>query len=415
MVPSPHRIILHVDMDAFFASVEQRDDPRLRNRPVIVGALPGERGVVSAASYEARVFGVRSAMPVARAYELCPGGVFVRPRMSVYSHISQSIMDILLGFSPVMEQVSIDEAYLDITGTEKLWGTAFEVAEKIRSAVRIETGCTVSIGIAPNKFLAKTASDLNKPDGVTVAPFDETGICAWLFPMPCGRLFGVGKVTEQLFFRMGIKTIGDVQALPVESLEKKFGAHGRTLYRLSRGMDSSPVTHQEGTKSISREHTFQSDTADKDRLKSTMLSLSRDVARRARREGCAGATVVLIYRGKDFTKHTKRMTLPHPTDVSRTIYETAVVLLTQAPVFGKPLRLLGVGLTGFSDASQTNLFDDAPASNALKASEKAVDVITTRFGKGAIFFGGEARSDAKTREKDKDGRALIRPDRDRPA
>jgi DNA polymerase IV len=385
------RIILHVDMDAFFASVEQRDNPSLAGKPVIVGAMPGTRGVVSAASYEARRFGVRSAMPVARAHRLAPGGIFVKPRMEAYSRVSRQIMAILSDFTPELEQVSIDEAYLDITGTEKLWGTPDEVARAIKRRVRNETMLTISVGVAPNKFLAKLASDMNKPDGLTIAPFDENEVIAWLSPMPVGRLFGVGKITEGLFFEQGIKTVGDVQKLSLDYLVKEFGENGRSLHTLCRGIHTGSVHELEEAKSVSREHTYQTDTADVEILKSTLLSLSRDVARRARREGYSGATVVFIYRGKDFTKHTRRMTLATPTCNTGVIYKTVVGLFTTTSIYGKPVRLIGVGLTGFFDTVQTSLFETGKDNTALEASEKAIDAVEARFGKNAIFLGGEKR------------------------
>jgi DNA polymerase IV len=378
-------------MDAFFASVEQRDNPGLRGKPVIVGALPGTRGVVSAASYEARVFGVRSALPVARAQRLCPQGIFVEPHFAAYSEASRTVMAILGEFTPLCEQVSVDEAYLDITGTGRLWGTPEQVGRAIKKRVKDETQLTISVGIAPNKFLAKLASDLNKPDGLTIAPFNGQEIIKWLAPMPVGRLFGVGKVTEELFFKLGIKTIGDMQKQSLEYLANRFGENGRSLFDLCRGIHDSPVEAGEEVKSVSREHTFQKDTADLETLKSTLLSLSRDVARRARREGHTGTTVVFIYRGTDFTKHTRRTTLGSPTDISRIIYDTAAGLFAASPIHGRPVRLIGVGLTGFSDAVQTNLFETKNNVGALEASEKAIDAVVARFGKKAIFLGGEKR------------------------
>jgi len=387
-----HQTILHVDMDAFFTSVEQRDNPEMRSKPVIVGAAPGTRGVVSAASYEARKFGVRSAMPISRAYELCPHGIFVQPRMDAYSAESHRIMNILSTFTPVIEQVSVDEAYLDICGTEKLFGPPQSVAQKIKDSIYQETGLTISAGVAPNKFLAKLASDMDKPDGLTIAPFDPAAIRAWLAPMPCGRLFGVGKITEQLFLKLGIKTIGDIQNLSQDFLQKKFGEHGLSLYDLCRGIDTSTVEARDGFKSISREHTFQQDTADIEIIRSTLLSLAREVASCMRKENTKASTVVLIYRGTDFTKHTRRKTLSSPTDVSRTVFETAQLLFEQSPQYGKATRLIGVGVTGFTQEIQTDLFCENGKSSAQEASEKAVDAIVSRFGDKAIFLGGERKN-----------------------
>ena len=424
-MPNITRNILHVDMDAFFASVEQRDNPAFKGKPVIVGAMPGTRGVVAAASYEARKFGVRSAMPVSRAVQLCPKGIFVEPHFAAYSEASDTVMSILKDFTPMIEQVSVDEAYLDITGTEKLWGPAVAVARAIKKRVFDETQLTISVGVAPNKFLAKLASDMNKPDGLTIAPFDEPAIIAWLAPMPVGRLFGVGKVTEKLFFNMGIKTIGDLQKIaldrdgrvpraqdaqerPGDRLVKKFGENGASMFDLCRGRFDSPVEDRGEAKSVSRENTFQHDTADIEILRSTLLSLSRDVARRARRQGCTGTTVVFIYRGTDFTKHTRRKTLPNPTNISRVIYDNAIELFVASPIYGKPVRLIGVGITGFNDlvetpwhdaskyptgygvsGVQTDLFEAKTDHAALEASEKAIDAVVAKFGKKAIFLGGE--------------------------
>ena len=385
------RTILHVDMDAFFASIEQRDNPALRGKPVVVGAMPGTRGVVSAASYEARAFGVRSAMPASRAQQLCPRAVFVHPHFEEYVHASHMVMDILRHYTPLVEQVSIDEAYLDITGTRRQWGEPEETAADIKRRVLAQTRLTISVGVAPNKFLAKIASDMNKPDGLTVAPFDATQIPSWLAPMPVGRLFGVGKVTEKLFFDMGIKTIGAAQKLSLDFLEKKFGSNGMSLYRLCRGIDDGPVEVIEAAKSISREHTFQRDTEDVETIRAKLLSLSRDVAARARTAGCAGATVALIYRGSDFTKHTRRRTLSAPTSNGRTIFETAFDLFLKSPIRGKPVRLIGAGLTGFTDAAQTDLFEPPAASEARGAADKAVDAVVKKFGPDAIFLGGESR------------------------
>jgi DNA polymerase-4 len=298
-------------------------------------------------------------------------------------------MDILSDFTPLVEQVSIDEAYLDITGTEKLWGTPRNIAQEIKDRVKNQTKLTISVGVAPNKFLAKLASDLDKPDGLTMAPFDEKEILLWLFPMPAGRLFGVGKVTEELFFKQGIKTIGQIQNLSLDFLVKKFGETGRSLYELCRGIHDNPVQMQEESKSVSREHTFQNDTADIDILRATMLSLSRDVGRRARRAGHKGTTIVFIYRGKDFAKHTRRTTLGNATDISRVIFENACNLFVASPAYGKFLRLIGVGLTTFSNTVQTNLFEVEKVSGALEASEKAMDAVMSKFGKKAIFLGGE--------------------------
>jgi DNA polymerase IV len=384
MIP---RIIFHIDMDAFFASIEQRDNPACRGKPVIVGAQPGKRGVVCAASYEARKSGVRSAMPISEAVRRCPGGVFVRPRMEVYERDSKKVMRILGSFSPVVEQVSIDEAFLDMTGTEKLLGSPVQAAKDI--ALRIKNGLaiTASIGIAPNKFLAKIASDLNKPNGIAEAPFEAQAIIGWLAPMPVGRVWGIGKKTNAVLARMGVNTIGDLQKLPKEFLVERFGKQGEELHALSRGIDDRPVNEEGEAKSISREHTFNEDSPDREAWQRVLFSLAQDVARRARSAPVKGTTVVLIYRKTDFSKHTKRVRLACPTNVAKFIYEGARELLDK--VNEKALRLIGVGLTGLDEQLQTDLFEKEPKTAALEVAEAAVDRIVQKYGDAVIGKGRE--------------------------
>jgi DNA polymerase IV len=381
------RIVFHLDMDAFFASIEQRDNPAFRGKPLIVGAQPGTRGVVCAASYEARKFGVRSAMPISEAVRRCPAGIFVRPRMEAYECASQEVMRILNLFSPVVEQVSIDEAFLDMTGTERLFGTPLQAAKKISEQIREELAITASIGIAPNKYLAKIASDLNKPDGIAEAPFEAHAITDWLAPMPVGRVWGIGKKTNAVLSGMGINVIGDLQRLSLEVLVERFGKQGEDLYALSRGIDDRPVNEAGEAKSISREHTFNVDSRDREAWKRVLFSLAQDVAHRARRDGAKGATVVLIYRKTDFSKHTKRSRLACPANVAKFIYEGAVGLLDE--VHEKALRLIGIGLTGLDEQLQTDLFAREPATVALEVAEAAVDRIAQKYGDAVIGKGRE--------------------------
>ena len=348
------RIIFHIDMDAFFASIEQRDMPDYRGRPLIVGAKPGTRGVVSAASYEARKFGVRSAMPISEAVRRCPEGVFVRPRMDAYSKESGEVMRILESFSPTIEQVSVDEAFLDMTGTEKLFGPPVKAARAMAERINKERGLTASIGIAPNKFLAKIASDMEKPRGIVVAPFDAQAIEAWLAPMPVGRIWGVGKKTEAVLRPMGIVIIEDLQKLSVEYLVSRFGKQGRDLFALCRGIDDREVSSGEEMKSISREHTFNVDSRDREAWKRKIFELSQDVARQARAAEVKGGTVVLIYRKSDFSKHTKRKPLATSTNAAKFIYEAGLALLDG--IEERALRLIGVGITGLDNDEQTDLF-----------------------------------------------------------
>ncbi|MBD3319540.1 MAG: DNA polymerase IV [Chitinivibrionales bacterium] len=386
------RVIFHVDMDAFFCSVEQRDNQSLKGKPVVVGALPGGRGVVSAASYEARKYGIHSAMPVDQAYRRCPHAVYLKPRMNAYAETSRKIMEVLRSFSPAIEQISIDEAFVDITGTRRLWGTPQETAQKIQKAIKDRYHLTASIGVAPNKYCAKIASDMNKPDGITVTPFTSAEIVSWLAPLPVGRIWGVGKKMQQVFISLGITRIADLQMLTMEYLEKKFGKSGIALYNLARGIDNRPVSGQEGVKSVSREHTFARDCADVSEWKRVLLSLSRDVARRARGRGIIGKSVVLIYRKPDFSKHSKRITPARPTNLAKEIYDSAVKPLDGISRKTGALRLIGVGLTNLTDAGQLDLFVDEVPAAAWGASENAMDYLNERFGKKSIFLAGEMES-----------------------
>lgn len=383
------RVVLHVDMDAFFAAIEQRDTPSFQGKPVIVGAEPGRRGVVSAASYEAREFGIHSAMPIGEAYARCPSGVFVRPRGEVYAEESRAVMQILDSFSPYVEQVSVDEAFVDISGTRKLWGAPGEVARKISARILAERHLTASIGIAPNKFLAKIASDFQKPSGITEVPFDQEEVMRWLAPFPVGKMWGIGAKSQVALSRLGIRTVGDLQSLSLEVLQERFGKSGVQYYYLCRGVDQRPVEYREPAKSISREYTFNSDCSDPVSWKRTLLALSRDVAYRARVDGVQGTTVVLSFRLSDFSRHSRRCTLSGPTDSAVEIHSRAIGLLEKAITTDTPLRLIGVGLTGFGKSLQTNLFGIPERAQNWKASEKAMDKLTRKYGKATVVFAGE--------------------------
>jgi DNA polymerase-4 len=383
------RVILHVDMDAFYASVEQRDCPAWRGKPLVVGAQPGKRGVVSAASYEARAFGIRSAMAVSQAYLRCPQAIFAPPRMEVYARESRFIMAILQSFSPQLEQVSVDEAFLDISGTQKLLGSPLDVAAAIRCRIRTERSLSASIGIAPNKFLAKIASDCNKPDGVTLVPFEPAAIQGWLAPLAVGRMWGVGTKTAELLARRNIHTIGDLQQLSAEQLSRLLGKNGLSLYQLSRGIDSREVCCAEEAKSLSREHTFERDSSQRELWQRTLLTLCHDVAARARSQETRGRTVVLTWRGADFTRHSRRKTLSSSINTGKELYDTVVSMLAAIPPTTS-LRLIGVGLSSLGEQAQQSLFaptDAAPGS--WEASERAVDAVVRKFGKGVVRRGGE--------------------------
>ncbi len=387
---APVRVIMHVDMDAFFASIEQRDHPAWKGKPLIVGAKPGNRGVVSAASYEARTYGVFSAMPINQAYERCPSGIFVRPRMDAYAAESHKVMEIFASFSPSVERISVDEAFIDMTGTEKLWGKPLCAAQAISGRIRAERSITCSIGIAPNKFLAKLASDLNKPDGITETPFEAAKIIAWLAPMPVSRVWGVGKVTEKMLNGMGICTFDDLQRLSRNHLTEKFGKSGGLFYDLCRGIDAREVQSPENARSISREYTFNRDSSDQQACKGILLDLSDDVARQARRENLKGKTVFFTYRKSDFSRHTRQTTLEFPTSTGYDIYAIVVKQLEKVSKTVGTFRLIGVGLTNFTDALQTDLFDRPITSHTWEKSEAARDAIEKKFGEKAIFRGTNA-------------------------
>ncbi len=379
------RIVFHIDMDAFFASIEQRDFPHFKGKPVIVGAKPGTRGVVCAASYEARRFGVHSAMPVREAVSRCPHGIYVEPRMDVYSTVSKQIMEILREFSPKVEQISVDEAFLEMSGSERLFGPPETSAAMISRRIQVNQHLTASIGVAPNKFLAKIASDFKKPNGITITPWDQQEVEGWLAPLAVGRIWGVGKKSQEVFHRMGIRTVSDLQQLSFDFLLSHFGKQGSSLYYLCRGIDDRPVGEGDAAKSISREYTFNVDSSDKEEWKRVLLCLAEDVARRARRSGVKGSTIVLTYRRPDFSRHSKRSKLPCPSDLSKVIYENGLRLLEQ--INETCFRLIGIGITDFDEVAQTDLFGSSQQTVALEASEKAVDQVIARFGKTIIGKG----------------------------
>ncbi len=378
--------ILHVDMDAFYASVEQRDRPALRGRPVIVGGLGG-RGVVCAASYEARPFGVHSAMPVSTARRLCPQAVFLPTRMGYYAQISRQIREIFLSFTPLVEPLSLDEAFLDVRGCEGLFGTAPESARRIKDRVRAKTGLTASVGVAPNKFLAKLASDHGKPDGLVVVPPDR--VAEFLAPLPVGRLWGVGAKGEQRLHALGVRTIGQLAALPERALSDHFGKAGRHLWQLAHGRDDRAVTPDREAKSISTETTFPEDVGDRAALRTWLLDLVDELAGRLRKERVRARTVELKLRSSDFRTRTRSLSLPAATDVTDALWQ-AMVQLFERSVTDEvlPLRLLGVGASNLARGGlvQGQLFADAERKRG-QALDQTIDAIRARLGSGAIRRG----------------------------
>jgi DNA polymerase-4 len=395
MKPVAHRTIFHIDMDAFFASIEQRDHPQYRSKPVIVGAQPGNRGVVSAASYEARSYGIHSAMPINEAYARCPHGIFVRPRMEVYESVSCALMELFSTFSHVVEQISVDEAFIDMTGTGRLFGPPLTAARRIAAMIRSRQQLTASIGIAPNKFCAKIASDMNKPNGIAVCPDAPAAVERWLAPMPVGKIWGVGKKSVRILNRMNIQSIGDLQRMPPEKLIERFGKQGISLYHLCRGIDERPVHTDETCRSISREHTFAADSSDTQKWRDLLFDLTQDVSRRARKYGIRGSTVFIIWRRPDFSRHTRRKTLPRQTNVAKLIFEGALALLGE--IREPSLRLLGVGLSGLDSPLQTDLFAEESGMRRWEASEAAMDELAGRFGRKVIKKGSEIRKSTANR------------------
>ena len=372
--------ILHVDLDAFFAAVEQRDRPELRGKPVVVGGGGrNDRGVVSAASYEARVFGVRSAMPLRTAAALCPAAVFVPVDGRKYAAVSRQVMAILRRFSPLVEPISIDEAFLDLTGTEALQGDGEKVARDIRQAIRAETELTASVGVAANRLVAKVASDLRKPDGLVVVPAGEEA--AFLAPLPIERLWGVGASTRRALADYGVRTIGDLASLPEDVVRRRFGRHGSDLITRARGIGETVVGSDASAKSVSQEHTFDVDSNDWELLEQTLLALSEGVAGRLRSTGVRCSTIAVKIRSSDFVTITRQRTVDEPTDSTDLIWRTAVAL-TRREVAGMSVRLLGVAASGLTEQQQLVLFEGD--DQRRRRATEAIDALRSKFGSRAI-------------------------------
>ena len=383
------RIVLHIDMDAFYASVEEMDRPELQGKPVIVGGT-SNRGVVSAASYEARKFGVRSAMPIFEARRKCPHGIFIPVRMARYQEVSRQVMHILEHYSPVIEQVSIDEAYMDVSGLERLFGPPLELATRMKREVKERTSLTCSVGIAPNKFLAKIASELRKPDGLTVIPPDEAEPFA--ASLPIEKIPGVGKKTVDRLKAMGVSRLGHVGDLPEQVLSRAVGKFGRTLLAFARGEDDSPVVPYSDAKSISNEETLEENSDNPRILRKELLSLAENVGRRLRESGLAGSTVTLKLKRADFVLITRSLSLSKPTNSTNTLYKAGLRLLDEVELSGK-FRLIGIGASKLvrtaEGQEQLELFDEeSKKASSWKSVEKAMDNIKKRFGKDAIKRGG---------------------------
>lgn len=377
-------MIIHVDMDAFYASVEQLDNPDLKGRCVMVGGTTN-RGVVSAASYEARKFGVHSAMPIFQAKKKCPHGVFVPPRMSRYKAVSQRILAILKGYSPLVEMVSIDEAYIDIAGCTAILGTPREIALAIKKKILTETCLTCSVGVAPVRFLAKIASDLDKPDGITMIHPKEVN--DFIDALAIKKVPGVGKKSTEQLNRIGIRFLGDIKHYPGEMLIRRLGKFGHRLIDLSNGIDPTPVSPETEHKSVSSELTLAKNTLDTCYLKQTLLQQSERVSRELRKMGVKAKVVTLKLKHDDFKQVTRRMTIQSPTQSTDTIYKEAIRLLDQYGLTRK-VRLVGVGASGFVSAAepvQMDIFSKTQTENKnWEKVDKTLDHIGKKFGKNVV-------------------------------
>jgi len=381
------KFILHVDMDAFFASCEERDDASLRGKAVIVGADPAGgsgRGVVSACSYEARRFGIHSAMPISIAYKKCPHGVFLPVDMAKYARISREIFRILEKFTPEIEPISIDEAFLDITGSFHLFGTPIDTCRKIKAAIKAGTGLISSIGLAPNKMTAKIASDIEKPDALVVVTPD--GLLDFLHPLPVGKLWGIGVKTREALKGFGINTIGDLAGRTLEELTGFFGKNGRHAWELANGIDARSVETESVIKSISNEHTFDKDSSNVHEIKDVLMRLSEKVSRRCRLSDLKGKTVTLKIRFSDFKTYTRAVTMPDVTNFADVIYGEIIKKLETFDLEKKAVRLLGVKVSNLCDVSlPLSLFENGFGAEKKKEDlYRALDKILDKFGDGAI-------------------------------
>jgi DNA polymerase IV len=378
------KTILHIDMDAFFAAVEALDDASLIGKPVIVGG-GSCRGVVSAASYEARRFGVHSAQPITTARRLCPGGIFRPPRMTRYREISARVFHICARFTPLVEALSIDEAFLDVSGSLRLFGSPAEIAARIKRCIRDEIGLTASAGIAPSKSVAKIASDLHKPDGLTMVVPER--VISFLNDLPIEKLWGVGAVTRRSLSMLGIVTIGDLRRTPLATLEKKFGVHGRTLHQLAHGIDDRNVEPIQTAQSIGNEETFADDIRDADSARLRLLRLSMKVASRLRAQGVLCRTMTLKVKYSDFQQISRSVTLPAPTCDGHMLYQNCCALIQKTDIGRRPLRLLGVTASGLCHATaprQPGLFDDRDGHTRSANLNRTIDRIQARYGDDSI-------------------------------
>ena len=385
--PADQRAILHVDMDQFFAAIAQLDDPSLKGKPVLVGG-GGPRGVLSTASYEARKFGCRSAMPTAVAMRLCPDAVLVKVPGERIREMSGRLFDLLDRVSPLVQPLSCDEAFIDATGSQRLLGPPEVIAKQIKREIRDELQLTASVGVAPNKFLAKLASDLEKPDGLTVIGPDPQAIQQQLDPLPIGKMWGVGPATEAKLARRGVRTFADLRRLTEDQLEREAGDDGSRLYRLSRGIDDRAIVPSREAKSVGHEQTFREDLRDPDHVRAIMLTQAEDVARRLRHKELLARGVTVKIRFGDFQTITRSTTLDRPTDLTDELYRPAIALFDKwARTAFQPVRLIGVSAGPLThEPPQQDLFAD-PSREKKKQVEQTLDQIKSKFGKRAVHRG----------------------------
>lgn len=382
--------IIHVDMDAFYASIEQRDNPDLRGKPVVVGGDPNGRGVASTCSYEARKYGIRSAMPLAEAKRRCPHAVFLPVDMPKYAKVSSQLHRIFEDYTPIIEPLSLDEAFLDVTHSIRLFGSAFAIATRIKDRIKQELNLTASVGIAPNKFLAKLASDAKKPDGFVVIREEE--IQNFLDPLPVERIWGVGPKTAEKLYALQIKTIRDLKELDESKLTGLFGVLGSQLYYLARGIDHRNVEPDREAKSIGRETTFPDDLTDPEVLETILLNLSTEVGRRLRKESLKARTVTIKVRFADFKTVTRSKSLDYYTNLDKDIFAEASRLLQELRIH-RPVRLLGVTVHNLApkDIDQS-LF--ASTDQEQEKLSRTVDIIKERFGEKSITLARLLKTDS---------------------
>ena len=396
-------MIVHIDMDAFFAAVEELDFPELMGKAVIVGGSPQGRGVVATANYAARKFGVHSAMPMAQAQRLCPQAVIRRGRMERYQDISSQIHTIFNRYTPEIEPLSLDEAFLEVSGSEKLFGSTEQIGRRIKDEIQMELGLVASVGIAPSKFVAKIASDLNKPDGFVCVT--QKQVQGFLDPLPVGRLWGVGKVTGAVFEKLGIRNIGQVRTQSPELMQRYFSNMGQHLLDLANGIDPRRVISERQAKSISNETTFPVDVVDAEVLRAKLMGLCEQVCGRLRQHGFKGRTVQLKLRDADFQTITRAQSFPLATDLTDEIWQTCWRLFQNNWRSGQAIRLLGMGVSGLVEQDQFDNQQDDLFSSATKQHLQVIDTITddiqSRYGHTALQRGTSLSSQRTLSDKSK--------------